>query len=30
VQNVLPGLTLARKMVENSRTELMELPEEAF
>jgi len=30
VQNVLPGLTLARKMVENSRLELMDLPEEAF
>ena len=27
---VLPGLTLARKLVENSRLDLMDVPEEAF
>jgi hypothetical protein len=29
-REVLPGLTLARKLIENSRLDLMSLPEEVF
>ncbi|MCP4444145.1 MAG: acyl-CoA dehydrogenase, partial [Myxococcales bacterium] len=29
-RNVLPGLTLARKLVENTELELMDVPNDAF